>query len=81
MDCLEEILAKLETAPASRGTGCPLPLRAKDRPIFEAARRWRATHLLTGDIRDFGPFMNAADATCGVVIQTVAEFLSEIERG
>lgn len=77
---LEQILAGLETLTCGRGTDCPLPLREKDRPIFEAAQRCGATHLLTGDIRDFGPFMNTPDATGGVVIQTVAEFLAELVR-
>ena len=82
-DCLErmeEVLAGLETTAAGRGADCPLPLPEKDRPIFESARRWQATHLLTGDLRDFGPFMNAPDATRGVVIQTVAAFLSDLAR-
>ena len=31
-------------------------LRDKDRPILLAAIEARATHLLTGDMRDFGPY-------------------------
>jgi predicted nucleic acid-binding protein len=54
---------------------CPVPLPEKDRPILEAAIQCQATHLLTGDIKDFGPFMNHANLTGGVVIQTVSEFL------
>jgi hypothetical protein len=33
---------------------------------------------LTGDLRDFGPFMNNPGQTRGIVIQTVAEFLKSI---
>jgi predicted nucleic acid-binding protein len=65
-DCserLEQILADIETVGSGRAAICPLPLRDKDKPIFEAALLAGATHLLTGDIRDFGPFMNAAART------------------
>jgi predicted nucleic acid-binding protein len=50
-------------------------LAQKEQPIFQAALACRATHLLTGDLKDFGPFMNQPDNTCGICIQTVAEFL------
>ena len=54
----------------------PAGLAAKDRPIFQAALACRATHLLTGDMKDFGSFMNRPEETFGVRIQTVAEFLN-----
>ena len=53
----------------------PAALAEKDRPIFQAAVACGATHLLTGDMKDFGPFMNAPEETSGILIQTVAEFL------
>jgi len=53
-------------------------LAQKDQPIFQAALVSRATHLLTGDLKDFGPFMNQPDKTCGICIQTVAEFLGRL---
>ena len=56
----------------------PTGLAAKDRPIFRAALASSASHLLTGDIRDFGPFMNRPDRTFGILIQTVAEFLKSV---
>jgi uncharacterized protein len=74
---LEQLLADIEILGSGRGGAYPLPLRDKDRPIFEAAVRAGATHLLTGDIRDFGPFMNAPERTDGVLIQTVAAFLKD----
>jgi uncharacterized protein len=83
-DCLErleQILAGIETVGSGRGGACPLPLRDKDRPIFEAALRVGASHLLTGDIRDFGRFTNAPDRTNGVLIQTVAAFLTDRAGG
>ena len=54
----------------------PAALVEKDRPILQAALASRSTHLLTGDIRDFGSFMNRPDETFGILIQTVAEFLA-----
>jgi hypothetical protein len=38
-------------------------------------------HLLTGDIRDFVPFMNDPGRTEGIVIRSVAELLREIDSG
>ena len=55
---------------------CPKGLAEKDQPIFQAALICRATHLLTGDLKDFGPFMNRQQETSNICIQTVAEFLS-----
>ena len=56
----------------------PERLARKDQPIFQAALACRATHLLTGDLRDFGPFMNQPENTFGICIQTVAEFLNKL---
>ena len=53
----------------------PVALAEKDRPIFQAAVDWDATHLLTGDMKDFGAFMNKPEETFGIVVQTVADFL------
>ena len=58
----------------------PPDLAEKDRPVFQAAAAWRATHLLTGDSRDFGPCMNRPDDTFGIVVQTVGEFLRTVPR-
>jgi hypothetical protein len=51
-------------------------LKDKDEPIWSAALAARATHLLTGDIKDFGPHMNRPASTAGVVIQTVGDYLA-----
>ena len=56
----------------------PESLAQKDQPIFQAALACQATHLLTGDLKDFGPFMNQTDNTFGICIQTIAEFLSHL---
>lgn len=71
----EALAANIIKVPSRAGQMCPVPLPEKDRSILEAAIQCKATHLLTGDIRDFGPFMNNASATGGVLIQTVSEFL------
>ncbi len=56
----------------------PPGLARKDQPIFQAAMACRADYLLTGDLKDFGSFMNARDRTFGVCVLTVAQFLTEI---
>jgi hypothetical protein len=53
-------------------------LPKKDDPIFLSALGARCTHLLTGDLKDFGRFMNAPEDTSGILIQTVAGFLSSL---
>ncbi len=57
-------------------TSPPKGLAQKDQPIFQAAMACQASHLLTGDLKDFGPFMNQPGNTFGICIQTVAEFLN-----
>ena len=73
---LEELVGTVTVIPSGLGRDCPLPLPDKDRPIMESAIRAQATHLLTGDMKDFGPFMNKPKKSAGIVIQTVAEFLA-----
>ncbi len=56
--------------------GASVPgLAQKDQPIFQAAVACKATHLLTGDLKDFGPLMNRPEETSGIRIQTVGDFL------
>jgi len=77
-DCLtrlESILSKVRVVSSVSGPICPIDLPAKDRPIFLTAVKCRATHLLTSDIRHFGPFLNNPSRTAGVSIMTVADFL------
>ena len=80
-DALEDLVALLEVLrlPEHRPElWFPAGLAPKDRPIFQAAVAWNATHLLTGDIRDFGRFMDRPETTSGIVVQTVAAFLDSI---
>ena len=72
---LEILLRDMTVLPSVSGRDCPIDLPAKDRPIFLTALRYGATHLLTGDMRHFGPFMDDASQTAGIRITTVAAFL------
>jgi hypothetical protein len=75
LDRFETLISAIIKVPSRSGGNCPVPLPEKDRPILEAAIQCKATHLLTRDIKDFGPFMNNVNLTGGVLIQTVSEFL------
>lgn len=73
---LETLLAGITVIKSSKAHPCPAGLNTKDQPIFQAAVECSATHLLTGDVKDFGPFMNQVDATFNIIIQTVNDFFS-----
>ena len=75
LDQLHAMLHEISVVEHWADMGFPANLVEKDQPIFQAARGWGASHLLTGDLKDFGPFMNQPEKTFGVLIQTVAEFL------
>ncbi len=49
-------------------------LREKDWPILGGAVAAGATHLITGDLRDFGPFMG--QSVLGVLVLTPARYLN-----
>lgn len=74
----ERICAVLSIVPQPLEGGPDLDLPSKDRPIWRAAFAGAATHLLTGDIKDFGAHMNRPVATGGVVIQTVGDCLASL---
>ncbi|EFI35279.1 conserved hypothetical protein [Desulfonatronospira thiodismutans ASO3-1] len=76
-DCLpriEELCRSIHIVSHVHEMDCPLELPDKDKPIFMAAVQGRASHLLTGDLAHFGPFMNKASETQYIVIQTVSDF-------
>jgi len=62
--------------------GVPLPrsvrLPEDDKPILRAAIASRCTVLLTGNLRDFGPYLDAAVG--GVSIQRPAMYLASVRR-
>ena len=68
----------VETIPAVIEGDCPISLPHKDKPIFLSAVHARATHLLTGDLKDFGPHMNKPQKTHGILIQSPAHFLNSL---
>ena len=74
---LEEIRPALRISAHHAGIPRLSGLAGKDQPIFQAALACKATHLLTGDIRDFGRFMDRSADTHGLQIQTVASFLTD----
>jgi len=50
-----------------------ISLRDKDRPILQAAIAGNATHLITGDIKDFGPYFEKTIR--GVTILSPRQYL------
>jgi predicted nucleic acid-binding protein len=80
LERLGEILRTVRLVQDVAGERCALPLPEKDRPVFGAAHRCKATHFLTGDRRHFGPYMNKPKETMGMIVQTVGDFLSDISK-
>jgi len=78
LDKLDAIQHDIHLVEHRPGLDYPEGLAQKDQPIFQAAQACQASHLLTGDLRDFGPFMNQLEHTFGSCIQTVAEFLNAL---
>lgn len=75
---LEELLsvmALLPVEPDCWGLPAGVQLPSKDLPILAAARASGASHLLTGDVRHFGPFMGTA--VLGVQIMLPGEYLRQ----
>jgi predicted nucleic acid-binding protein len=72
---LERLLASVEIGAESPHTTIPTGARLpeKDEPILRAALAAGATHLLTGDIRDFGRLLGRRVG--GVLVRTPGEFL------
>ncbi|MFZ5596418.1 MAG: PIN domain-containing protein [Bacillota bacterium] len=59
---------------ASPGIHCPVDIHEKDRPVLMAAVQSRATHLITGDLRHFGPYRKKKVE--GVIICTAGDYLT-----
>ena len=77
LDDLDALQQGIHLIEHRAGLAYPEGLAQKDRPTFQAALACQATHLLTGDLRDFGPFMNQSENTFGICVQTVAGFLND----
>ena len=78
LDRLAGVVERLEVVQHHPELRYPIGLTEKDRPIFQAALGCGASHLLTGDLKHFGPFMDRPKQTRGITIQTVAAFLASI---
>jgi uncharacterized protein len=75
-DRLQSLTPKLELVDAIVSSGTLLSeisLPEKDRPILLAAVAARATHLITGDLRHFGPFFGKS--VRGILILTPSTYL------
>lgn len=73
-----EIISHVTVVSAKLSASYPSGLPDKDAIIFQAAATCNATHLLTGDIRHFGAFMNRPSETFSIIVQTTAEFLASL---
>jgi len=75
---LEDLLRNVKLVPESAE---PLPrdvrLAEKDEPILRSALAASATHLLTGDVRDFGRLLGKRVG--GVMVQLPGNYLHERE--
>jgi predicted nucleic acid-binding protein len=71
---LEDLLTRTLIVPESNA---PMPagvrLPDKDHPILKAAIAAEATHLVTGDVKDFGPYFGRRIG--GVLVVTPADFI------
>lgn len=76
LDTLGALAEVVQLVEHATGGASPPGLAQKDRPIFQAAAACKATHLLTGDLKDFGPLMNRPEETSGILVQTVSDFLA-----
>ena len=74
---LEPLVSRLDIVDTPALAAPLLRLPDDDQLIFGAALAARATHLLTGDKKHFGPHFNDPKRTGGIRIQTVRAFLSD----
>lgn len=72
---LRRLLERVEIIGTPSIGVCPFPLATKDLPLYWAAKAGKATHFLTGDLKDFGPYMDKPRSTEGILIQTVRAFI------
>ena len=77
---LERLLQRTTQVPEAPEASLPrsVQLREKDRPILQAAIAGSASHLVTGDLRDFGTLLGKRVG--GVLIQTPAQAISALAR-
>jgi hypothetical protein len=78
---LDIFASKLELFDAPRSVSSTdillsVSLPDKDRPIFLAAIEARATHLITGDLRHFGPYLDKKPH--GILVMTPSAYLRRV---
>ena len=66
-----------EPSPADVGRLTPPELSSKDRPLLAAALAAHATHFVTGDVADFGPWITRR-ARLPLQVMTPRQFLTEV---
>jgi predicted nucleic acid-binding protein len=75
---LAKLVEALEIVELIAAVGFEPELPEKDRPILQAAIAGRATHLITGDVKHFGPFFGKRIK--GVVVSLPAAYLGGIQK-
>jgi predicted nucleic acid-binding protein len=75
-DRLDKLSRSIELVPTVLEGVCTVVLPEKDRPILLSAINAECSHLLTGDLKHFGTYMNKPQETRGVRILTVSAFLA-----
>lgn len=78
LENLEKQLSALQVVATIVTGSCSLQLPHDDLPIFLTARFFKCTHLITGDVKDFGKWMNKPAHSEGVIIQTASQYLKSI---
>jgi predicted nucleic acid-binding protein len=74
LDALVQAVATVAEPAATMPLPAGVSLPAKDVPILRAAINARATHLITGDRRHFGPLFG--QTVVGVLVQMPADYLA-----
>jgi predicted nucleic acid-binding protein len=74
---LDRYVRQLEVVPIPEPRVCPLDLPPEDALIFLAAVDSRATPLLTGDLRHFGPYLGRR--VSGVRLLRPGEYVRALE--
>jgi predicted nucleic acid-binding protein len=74
---LQDLMEELELFDSSIQIPFKIHLPEDDLRIFSSAVAGRASHLLTGDKKDFGLYFDKPERTHGVRIQTVRQFFTE----
>ena len=73
---LQARLGHVDLVPEAPAELCAIDVPAKDRPVVSAALAARATHLITGDTRHFGPHYGSRVAR--MVIVRPADYLRSL---